>query len=989
MNIRVSRHKNAIKKFAAILIPTLMILSSSVVAGNAIRIEKDGKEYIFASPTPTTGDRKVLVIRVGFEDYSADDEEYPADSEEALLSYFDGSEDSVNAFYKTSSYGKLNLICDKVYTYNAPNERYDYEYNIDKLIAEAIDYFGDEINLNDYDSDSDGILDYVCFDFSGPVGEWASTWWPHVDIQADITVGDKKINIYSLLQADAITYTHEFGHIMGAADYYSYAGHHNNNIMTYDMMGKNIGDHDGFTKWSFGWFDDDDIEFVDKSSGDTTVNLTPIEYGLGDGKKIAVVSPQIDRSNGFLDEFFVVEYDSGEGNNASAFEEYSLEPGFRIFHVNAKTKFGDIETINFSKDNTAIRNNLIHNVKNELEDPSDWSSTENFFREGDSLTVDGYPNTGFETEGIYNGRFTGINFTDFVTGDNPSFKVSFSDEYTPQDQVSLTVSDNELKSYIQILVEADQVITAVSGEFVEDADKLTPYLIDGDGNKFMLTDDNEDLPANQYYLIYNGESYPYVLPNTEYTLVIPEGFFRTGYNVPVDEVRAQVKTGDFMTLKTIGIFPDSRENTLFSNPFAITDSTYGMISFDRREAKKFTMTEYDENGEEVSSLEFDSPVTYDDEVYVNGCFVTKLYDGNFGLFIGSNNSNCFVKIDRDGNAISDVFEVDGETVYEYVSTFLDLDFEPYKNGMCALLNSSEGSMTALLTVDFENEPKITELEEGSSYRSIDANAYYIQKNGGDTTDIYVYNSSDEQIAKISTDESFIGALSNDGNITVIYKSLNPATKEIIIYADTYSREGVLLDRKDISENAFYLDDISQDNYIYSADNYYCVEYGDSDNQFILLYDKEWNNRGRLKNTNIRKLEYVGDYAVFKLDNYVESLSGMRALILKVDLNVSETEPEQEETTEPEQTNAADASEETTAITEETTNEAAETTVHSATVPAANNSDAKSSTSDSAAGTSNNGAVKTGESSFAVTILLILITAVGFMFFYRRQTNTNS
>lgn len=100
------------KKSAAVLIAFLILLSSSMIGANAITVERDGTQYFLRSHTPTTGDINVLMVRIGFADYDVDDENDPADSEETLLSYFDGSEDSVNAFYETSSYGKLHQRLD-------------------------------------------------------------------------------------------------------------------------------------------------------------------------------------------------------------------------------------------------------------------------------------------------------------------------------------------------------------------------------------------------------------------------------------------------------------------------------------------------------------------------------------------------------------------------------------------------------------------------------------------------------------------------------------------------------------------------------------------------------------------------------------------------------------------------------------------------------------------------------------------------------------
>ncbi len=112
--MKIIKQSVSISKCLAVALLVLVVISSSIIAGSAITVKKDGKEYFLRSHTPTTGDCKVLMIRLGFADYPIDDENDPADSEETLLSYFDGSKGSVNEFYETSSYGRLRLSCDKV-----------------------------------------------------------------------------------------------------------------------------------------------------------------------------------------------------------------------------------------------------------------------------------------------------------------------------------------------------------------------------------------------------------------------------------------------------------------------------------------------------------------------------------------------------------------------------------------------------------------------------------------------------------------------------------------------------------------------------------------------------------------------------------------------------------------------------------------------------------------------------------------------------------
>ncbi|MBQ9673220.1 MAG: hypothetical protein IJV39_01190 [Ruminococcus sp.] len=700
-------------KYLALLISLLMIISSSIISDMAITVEKDGKEYFLCSHTPTTGDCKVLIIRLGFADFPIDDEDYPADSEETLLSYFDGSKGSVNEFYETSSYGKLKLSCDKVYSYTAKNNRDDYDNNSDfnSLIQETLNALEDEINYDEYDSDGDGYLDYLCFDFSGPLSEWVGTWWPKVQNADEITAGDKRVDLYSTLRGESSVFIHEFGHILGAADYYTTDNNHYDAIMTYDIMCKNEGDHNGFTKWSYGWLNEDNITFIDKASGNATVELIPIE-SKENGKKIAVVAPKLNGS--FLDEYFLVEYDSGTENN--------LTPGFRIFHVNAKSNFEEnYGLIDYDKSNQSIRDNLIHNVKNEYGDPYSWCETKDnmLYREGDTLSFDTNPNTGFSLNGVYNGLFTGISFTDFVTGDNPSFKVGFTDEYSSDAQPSLTLSYERLASDMKMIINSDMPLNLAFFENYDDYEKHEPYLLDNDGNKLQM---NVSVSGNSPFTFECSylSGYPPIQPNSEYTLVIPEGFFLTDYNKPVAEFKQTVKTDDFMVLTTIStVTPDT--NKLKSNIFAVTDKTYGIISVPYTNGGTCTFAEYNLNGEELSSVNFKAP---DFGLLENATFFScnafKLNDGNYALEMCSYDNYYFVKLDRSGKALSDVFSFNRELISDYTYSFSPENLDLYKNGLCKLIVSDDYESAVFLKIDFVNAPTLEPINSHYYYYSLDS-----------------------------------------------------------------------------------------------------------------------------------------------------------------------------------------------------------------------------------------------------------------------------
>ena len=832
-------------RMTAVLMAVIMTISAlTVLSGHAIKVEKDGVTYFLNTRTPAKGDVNVLMVRVGFADYAVDDEESPADSEETLLSYFDGSKDSINAYYENASYGKLRLHCDRVYSYEAKLERHEYDENSydalsspEGLITEALEALKDEIgDIDRYDSDRDGYLDYVVFDFAGPTDDWGATWWPHVKFKTDFEALGKHISPYSFLKGEVDIFKHEFGHIIGADDYYSYLDGRANNLMTYDMMSGNIGDHNGFTKWSYGWIEEDQITYVDQNTGDTTVALTPIETS-DSGKKIAVIAPSIDRSNGFLGEYFLVEYDVGEKNSEQVFEENELTPGFRIFHVNAKTSYlVDEGLIGYTTDNLYPRNCLIHNVKNEGSTPSKQYTNDMFFREGDSLTPVGYPNTGLSVDDVYNGRFTGISFTDFVTGDHPSFKVSFSDEQKASAQPTLQLEYDEPDAQMKMTIVSDEPIAMIQKKTRDQ----TPYLLDPNGTKLFLDIKEGSVAMYRYELGYN-DSFPSVKPDTEYTLVIPEGCFKYGYNETLPEYRQTVNSSHFSASVAIAALPYNDAQHTYSNIFRISDTVFGRISIPPHGKGKMRFVEYNLNGEPIAARELDAP-DYDSTSSAYNCKVTRLSDGNYALEIFMTYGDVhFVKIDGKGNMLSDVYTLSNSFLseYGYRDPVSQISFDAFKSGLIASFFSLPLRQYVYVTIDFEHEPKAEVKDSYEIYRSIDSDTYIVRQYDSDLSQyvLSVYDTSDQLIGKVATDSTVFNVFADNGNFVV--QSYSYQGKTQAIHSDTYTKSGERIERTDITQEFSHIAGIDQITDCIPNQNGYFIVHTTRSGKTVYVYDKSW------------------------------------------------------------------------------------------------------------------------------------------------------
>ena len=863
-----------IKRAVAFLISAVMLISAAISAG-AVTVVKDGREYMLRSRTPTVGDINVLMIRLGFADYSADHAEDPADSEETLLSYFDGSQDSVNGFYETSSYGKLRLHCDSVYTYNAQYTRDDYDgeyarFTIDDLLDEALAALDEKIDYDAYDSDGDGYFDFLCFDFAGPMGNWAETWWPHVSYNGKASAGGKQATTYTLIRGDSHTFMHEFGHILGAADYYSYDRSLTDPLRTFDMMSSNDSDHCGFNKWLYGWLEEDDIAFVDRESGGMSVKLSPIESPLGGGKKIAVVAPSFSDDTRFLDEFFLVEYDSGEGNNKQVFEKYELEPGFRIFHVNAKAEYNDEtgEAV-FLKNNDAYRLNLIHSVKDENDDPALIGATERmFFREGDSLTPEGYPNTGFAAEAVYNGRFTGISFTDFVTGDEPSFKVSFSDEEIRQPDPELTLECESLDSEIRMSLTSDYPL--VQKRKVAD-DYEAPYMIDPEGTKLILDISSRYGSATRFDIVYKNAS-PIVQPDTVYTLVIPEGYFISGYEQAVPEFRREIKTDSFIPLVPVERYSAEETGKRISNIFPVTDGSYGRIVLDARTAQ-CVFYEFNLNGEEIARDIFTAPEYHAGAKFLMGCKAYRLSDGAFAFCVYTLDNNYFTRIDRSGRMLSETFTLSDDAVKGYAGNVQEIEFVPFKNGLCKLLTGERFDSAILLTIDFERGAQISQADPNEVVIPLGSDHYIRKWYHDGSQHLHVFDSSDTQTADISTERLFLGAFLKDGKIGVLTRLIDYVDDKRVstVHFETYDFSGNRLSDQDITENAGYLLDAFQLSGISVTESGYFLVASDDFSEKITVSacDSEWNKLGEFSFARNTDLIFTGECGLSAAYQYFE------------------------------------------------------------------------------------------------------------------------
>ena len=192
---------------------------------------------------PTTGNRKLICVLIGFTDlaFTKTQVEFQNLFNQVGFSA-DGAAGSVKDFFLENSYNQLNLTVDVAGPYTASNTQAYYGANTAgqatdirprELVTEAVNLANADVNFADYDNDGDGNVDGVYIIYAGhgeEVGAGTDAIWAHAWSIPSVTLDGKNISRYStsselrdgsgsgLTRIGVIC--HEFGHVLGAPDYY-------------------------------------------------------------------------------------------------------------------------------------------------------------------------------------------------------------------------------------------------------------------------------------------------------------------------------------------------------------------------------------------------------------------------------------------------------------------------------------------------------------------------------------------------------------------------------------------------------------------------------------------------------------------------------------------------------------------------------------------------------------------------------------------------
>ncbi len=243
----------------------------------------EAKDKAVTKGFPTTGDQSLLCILVETSDIPFTKTQDDFDALFNQVNYtIDGATGSLKDYYLETSYGQLNITVDVVGPFTAENDMEHYGSDWDgarELATEAVHLADSVVDYSQYDSTNDGWVDAFYMIFSGygeEAGGGPNTIWSHAWYIEPVELDGVWVARYACSpelrgnSGENITRIgvvgHEFGHVLGAPDYYDTdgegSGGHFDGTGRWDMMasgtwnnwGATPAHHNPYTKaYTFQW----------------------------------------------------------------------------------------------------------------------------------------------------------------------------------------------------------------------------------------------------------------------------------------------------------------------------------------------------------------------------------------------------------------------------------------------------------------------------------------------------------------------------------------------------------------------------------------------------------------------------------------------------------------------------------------------------------------------------------------------------------------
>ena len=312
----------------------------------------------------TEGNQKVLCILIDFPDRPFTKSKADFENMWNQTNYnVEGSYGSVNDFYVENSYGHMSVTATVVGPYRAKNNSSYYKThgsdsisksNVRDLVKEAIKAAKDDIQFKNFDVNEDKFVDAIHIVFAGYAEDWndhIGLIWSHKwQLSTAVWQGvyrAKEYFITSELAGDSGTkiapigtVCHEYGHLLGAIDYYT------NNAFTgtgdWDLMahgswngpsgnGRCPAHHNPYTKaYTYNWVTP---MIINSSVSNTTYTLTPSH------NTTSIYRINTSTNN----EFFLLENKCSVANSFNHWVPYT--GGLLIYHIHSELANASLGTL--------------------------------------------------------------------------------------------------------------------------------------------------------------------------------------------------------------------------------------------------------------------------------------------------------------------------------------------------------------------------------------------------------------------------------------------------------------------------------------------------------------------------------------------------------------------------------------------------------------------------------------------------------------------
>ena len=324
--------------------------------------------------TPSIGKVRMPVFLVDFSDEHFSENVLSSDKIAHIL--FSNETSSMTTFIKNASYNQLLLSGDVFfYTAQHPSSFYESDANgFEKLSEEVLNAFDDQLNYNNYDSNTDGYIDTFVLTIVGSHDYWygcQATWYNDTAYSVDGVKPMCYIINDAQPYANEMNYfveemCHEFGHCMGLPDYYKYNLDNDydamNGVAGSEIMDEMEGDFCQFSKLMLGWLKEDEVSIYTGGTAEYTLAssalqgscvLIPVNFQKLNEKSVSV--NQI-----YTGEYFLIQYDTMEKNMTDVLDS-DRDSGIRILHIDAETRTDADGTVSFKYNNNSPLYDASHN----------------------------------------------------------------------------------------------------------------------------------------------------------------------------------------------------------------------------------------------------------------------------------------------------------------------------------------------------------------------------------------------------------------------------------------------------------------------------------------------------------------------------------------------------------------------------------------------------------------------------------------------------